>query len=78
MSDISHLKFNFVRPNIGEANDTTQVENNLIAWMNHAFLEIGAWVNVTTGLVGYYSGSPSVLSEFRLSSQVVLTSNFIK
>jgi hypothetical protein len=73
MSDISHLKFNFVRPNIGEANDTTQVENNLIAWMNHAFLEIGAWVNVTTGLVGYYSGSPSVLRPIKTPGYVPYT-----
>lgn len=56
-----YLKFNFVRPNIGEANDAVQVENNLVAWLNHAFLEIGAWTNVTTGAVDHYSGSPSIL-----------------
>lgn len=61
MSQNSYLKFNFVKPNIGEVNDITQVENNLIAWMNHAFLEVGGWVNITTGLVSAYSGNPSVL-----------------
>lgn len=61
MSDTSHLKFNFVRSNIGEANDSTQVENNLISWMNHAFLELGAWANVTTGTIQAYNGNPSLL-----------------
>lgn len=56
-----HLKFNFVPPHIGYANDQTQVENSLIAWMNHAFLNIGGFVNINSGDVGHFGGYPGNL-----------------
>lgn len=56
MSENNHLKFNFAPDQIGQANISVQVENNLVSWLNHAFLEIGGWVNIPTGTTGYYGG----------------------
>lgn len=61
-----HLQFNFVRPHIGYANDQVLVEDSLIAWMNHAFLNIGAFVNISTGMIQAYSGSPGLLQPVKV------------
>lgn len=56
MSENNHLKFNFAPDHIGQANISVQVESNLVSWLNHAFLEIGGWVNIATGSTSYYGG----------------------
>lgn len=73
MTAESHLRFNFVRPNIGEANDLVQLESNIIAWMNHAFLEIGGWINVTTGTTQHFGGNPSILRPLNEPNYVAYT-----
>lgn len=62
MPENNHLKFNFVPDHIGEANISIQLGNNLVSWMKHAFLEMGAWINVPTGTQGYYGADLSQLA----------------
>lgn len=57
MPNTDHLKFNFVQPHIGWANDQVQLENNLVSWLNHAFLNVGAFINVPTGGSLPYGGT---------------------
>jgi hypothetical protein len=57
MPEGNHLKFNFVPDHIGEANTSIQLGNNLVSWLKHAFLEMGAWVNIPTGTTSYYGGA---------------------
>lgn len=62
MSEGNHLKFNFVPDHIGEANISVQLQNNIVSWMNHCFLNMGGFVNIsTTGQQGYYGGDLSRL-----------------
>lgn len=46
---------------IGEANISVQLENNIVSWLNHCFLEMGGFVNIPTGTAGYYGGDLSRL-----------------
>ena len=57
MSEGNHLKFNFVPDHIGQANISVQLENNIVSWLNHCFLNVGAFVNVETGTTSYYGGA---------------------
>ena len=56
----NYTKFQGVN-NIGETSLMSEIETNLKAWMDWAFLEIGAWFDVSINASGAYGGDFSTL-----------------